>query len=63
MVVGDTTGSLSMLIDSHAHQRITGPGPSLSGSPLSKDGVPSPIFAAQMGAAEATGHIDTLGVR
>jgi predicted TIM-barrel fold metal-dependent hydrolase len=60
VVVGDTTGSLSMLIDSRAHQRITGSGLSLSGSPMSKDGVPSPIFAAQIGAAEATGHIDTL---
>ncbi len=60
VVEGDVQGNLSMLIDSHAHQRITGPGLSLSGSPMSKNGAPSPIFVAQMGAAEATGHIDTL---
>lgn len=60
VVFGDDQGNLSILIDSHAHQRITGPGLNLSGSPMSKDGIPAPIFKGAMESAKATGHIDTL---
>ena len=60
VVASDVQGNLSFIIDSLTHQRITGPSITLSGSPMSKNGVPSPLFAKQMEAASAKGHIDTL---
>ena len=60
VVASDVQGNLSFVIDSLTHQRLTGPSITLSGSPMSKNGVPSPLFAAQMEAALKKGHIDTL---
>ena len=60
VVESDVQGNLSFIVDSLAHMRLTGPSISLSGSPMSKDGVPSPIFQFQMEAAAQKGHIDTL---
>ena len=60
VVESDVQHNLSFVIDSLTHQRLTGPSITMSGSPMSKNGVPSPLFSKQMEAAAGKGHIDTL---
>lgn len=44
VVESDTMGNLSFMIDSHAFPRLSGPKSATGGTPVTKNGVPSPQF-------------------